>query len=184
MPKTVKPRVGNRTATSRPSLSIACSCEIPSKFLLPASLYFSSKKSWRYLAKAGFSGLRGIGRILPSSSMPRSRNERLRPLGARSRYFLSMYRCQRSAGSKTCISESIALNPFLAICFSLHQFGSLALGQELQILADFGLDVQYFIDPSVDLFGGDVSDVQPQPVRLSEELRVFNCRFEAAAQDL
>src|SRR5918996_1629741 len=125
MPRTVSPRVGNKTATSRPSLSIACNCDTPSKFLLPASPYFSSKKSWRYLAKAGSSGCRGIGRIFPSTSMPRSRKERLRPLGARSAYFLSMYRCHRSAGSKTCMSESIALKPCLAILLLLVLYGFL-----------------------------------------------------------
>ena len=47
----------------------------------------------------------------------------LRPIGARSRNFLSMYFCHRSQGSMTCMSESIALKPFFAISISLN-FGS------------------------------------------------------------
>src|SRR5262249_10873046 len=66
----------------------------------------------------------------PSRMTPRSRINRVEPRGARSVNAGSMYRCHRSAGSITCISESITLKPFFAMMLPPYTRWSYALACE------------------------------------------------------
>ena len=126
--RTVSPRLGERTPTSIPSVSIARSWEAASQpcfspssymascFLLSCSTLSSTRGSGGAWGLPGASGAPNW-MFTPSRVMPISLWCRASPTGARCLNSGSMYRCHRSGGSKIWRSESITLRPFFAISY-------------------------------------------------------------------